>query len=56
MRPGALLLIAAAQRPDMVKRFLRGGWTGFYLAAAKEGHLAAGDPSSWCRPIRPPSE
>ncbi len=31
------------QRPDMVKRFLRGGRTGFYLAVLQEGHLAAGD-------------
>jgi MOSC domain-containing protein YiiM len=32
------------QRPDMVKRFLRSGRTGFYLAVRKEGHLEAGDP------------
>jgi MOSC domain-containing protein YiiM len=32
------------QRPDMVKRFLRSGRTGFYLAVRKEGQLAAGDP------------
>jgi len=31
------------QRPDMVKRFLRSGRTGFYLAVVKEGHLGAGD-------------
>src|SRR3954453_15150941 len=31
------------QRPDMVKRFLRSGRTGFYLAVLKEGELAAGD-------------
>lgn len=31
------------QRPDMVKRFLRSGRTGFYLAVIKEGKLAAGD-------------
>lgn len=31
------------QRPDMVKRFLRSGRTGFYLAVLTEGHLAAGD-------------
>jgi MOSC domain-containing protein YiiM len=37
-------LNARFQRPDMVKRFLRSGRTGFYLAVAKEGHLAAGDP------------
>jgi MOSC domain-containing protein YiiM len=28
---------------DMVKRFLRSGRTGFYLAVLKEGHLQAGD-------------
>jgi MOSC domain-containing protein YiiM len=32
------------QRPDMVKRFLRGRRTGFYLAVQREGVLAAGDP------------
>jgi len=31
------------QRPDMVKRFLRSGRTGFYLAVIKEGELTAGD-------------
>ncbi len=31
------------QRPDMVKRLLRSGRTGFYLAVIKEGKLAAGD-------------
>ncbi|HKP49525.1 MAG TPA: MOSC domain-containing protein, partial [Gemmatimonadales bacterium] len=31
------------QRPDMVRRFLRSGRTGFYLAVIKEGELAAGD-------------
>ena len=31
------------QRPDMVKRFLRGGRTGFYLSVSKEGYLTAGD-------------
>ena len=30
-------------RPDMVKRFLHSGRTGWYLAVVKEGHLAAGD-------------
>jgi MOSC domain-containing protein YiiM len=30
-------------RPDIVKRFLRSGRTGFYLAVAREGDLAAGD-------------
>ncbi len=30
-------------RPDMVKRFLESGRTGFYLAVAKEGEVAAGD-------------
>ncbi len=28
-------------RPDMVKRFLHSGRTGFYLAVAKEGEVAA---------------
>ena len=31
------------QRPDMAKRFLRSGRTGFYLAVVKEGHVAAAD-------------
>lgn len=31
------------QRPDMVKRFLRSGRTGFYLAVVKEGNVGAGD-------------
>jgi MOSC domain-containing protein YiiM len=31
------------QRPDMVKRFLRSGRTGFYLAVVTEGQLSAGD-------------
>jgi MOSC domain-containing protein YiiM len=31
------------QRPDMVKRFLQSGRTGFYLSVQEEGHLAAGD-------------
>jgi MOSC domain-containing protein YiiM len=30
-------------RPDMEKRFLRGGRTGFYLSVAREGELKAGD-------------
>jgi MOSC domain-containing protein YiiM len=30
-------------RPDMVKRFLRGGRTGFYLSVLHEGRVAAGD-------------
>src|SRR5258708_18316790 len=30
-------------RPDMVKRFLRGGRTGFYLAVTREGEVGAGD-------------
>ena len=30
-------------RPDMVKRFLRSGRTGFYLAVIQEGDLGAGD-------------
>lgn len=31
-------------RPDMVKRFLRSGRSGFYLAVLREGDIAAGDP------------
>src|SRR3990170_2713557 len=31
-------------RADMVKRFLRSGRTGFYLAVLREGDLGAGDP------------
>lgn len=31
-------------RPDMVKRFLRSGRTGFYLAVLQGGDVAAGDP------------
>jgi MOSC domain-containing protein YiiM len=30
-------------RPDMVKRFLRSGRTGFYLAVLQEGEIGAGD-------------
>ncbi|HEX7677370.1 MAG TPA: MOSC domain-containing protein [Thermoanaerobaculia bacterium] len=30
-------------RPDMVKRFLRSGRTGFYLAVTGEGEVSAGD-------------
>jgi MOSC domain-containing protein YiiM len=30
-------------RPDMVKRFLQSGRTGFYFAVLKEGDVAAGD-------------
>jgi MOSC domain-containing protein YiiM len=29
-------------RPDMVKRFLHSGRTGFYLSVRREGHVAAG--------------
>lgn len=31
-------------RVDMVKRFLKGGRTGFYLAVSREGAVASGDP------------
>jgi MOSC domain-containing protein YiiM len=31
-------------RPDMVKRFLHSGRTGFYLSVAQEGDVNAGDP------------
>lgn len=30
-------------RPDMVKRFLKSGRTGFYLAVLEEGEIGAGD-------------
>jgi len=30
-------------RPDLVKRFLRSGRTGFYLAVSQEGNIGAGD-------------
>jgi MOSC domain-containing protein YiiM len=30
-------------RPDMVKRFLKSGRTGFYLAVLQEGEIGAGD-------------
>jgi MOSC domain-containing protein YiiM len=30
-------------RPDMVKRFLRSGRTGFYLAVTREGEVTTGD-------------
>ena len=30
-------------RPDIVKRFLRSGRTGFYLAVAREGEVTGGD-------------
>jgi len=30
-------------RPDMVKRFLRSGRTGFYLAVLREGDIGVGD-------------
>jgi MOSC domain-containing protein YiiM len=32
------------QRPNMVKRFMRSGRSGFYYAVLKEGHVGAGDP------------
>jgi MOSC domain-containing protein YiiM len=31
-------------RPDMVKRFLHSGRSGFYLSVAQEGEIEAGDP------------
>ena len=30
-------------RPDMIKRFLKSGRTGFYLAVTREGEVTAGD-------------
>jgi MOSC domain-containing protein YiiM len=32
------------QRDDILKRFLKSGFTGFYLAVLEEGEVAAGDP------------
>jgi MOSC domain-containing protein YiiM len=34
---------SAFGRPDMVKRFLRSGRTGFYFAVIREGEVMAGD-------------
>ena len=34
-------------RPDMVKRFQRGGRNGFYLAVLQEGEVTAGDSFEW---------
>jgi MOSC domain-containing protein YiiM len=34
-------------RPDMVKRFLRSGRNGFYLAVVQEGEATAGDSIEW---------
>ncbi len=31
-------------RPDILKRFLQSGRTGFYFAVAREGEVGAGDP------------
>jgi MOSC domain-containing protein YiiM len=31
-------------RPDMVKKFMKSGRTGFYLAVGREGEVTAGDP------------
>ncbi len=31
-------------RPDIIKRFLKSGRTGFYLSVAREGEVGAGDP------------
>ena len=36
-------LVIRFNRPDMVKRFLESGRTGFYCAVLKEGKVAAGD-------------
>lgn len=35
------------ERPDMVKRFLRSGRPGFYLAVLQEGEISAGDTIDW---------
>ncbi|HEX9726521.1 MAG TPA: MOSC domain-containing protein [Vicinamibacteria bacterium] len=34
-------------REDMVRRFLKSGRTGFYLAVIQEGEIAAGDAIEW---------
>ena len=34
-------------RPEIVKRFLQSGKTGFYLAVLKEGQVTAGDSLEW---------
>ena len=34
-------------RPEIVKRFLRSGRTGFYLAVLKEGRVTTGDSMEW---------
>src|SRR5207245_4471672 len=36
-------------RDDMVKRFLRSGRTGFYLAVLREGEVVRGDPIEFTR-------
>jgi MOSC domain-containing protein YiiM len=30
-------------RPDMIRRFLKSGRSGFYLSVAQEGEVSAGD-------------
>ena len=32
------------QRPDILKRFVQSGRSGFYLSVTREGEIAAGDP------------
>ena len=41
-------------RPDMIKRFLKSGRTGFYLAVVEEGVVTAGDAIEWL-PTKKPS-
>jgi MOSC domain-containing protein YiiM len=41
-------------RPDMIKRFLKSGRTGFYLAVVREGVITAGDAIEWL-PTKEPS-
>jgi len=41
-------------RSDMVKRFLKSGRTGFYLAVIQEGQITAGDAIEWL-PTEEPS-
>src|SRR3954468_4963588 len=41
------------QRPDMVKRFLQSGRSGFYLSVQKEGAVAPGDSIEWTQTDAP---
>jgi MOSC domain-containing protein YiiM len=41
-------------RPDIIKRFLKSGRSGFYLAVIEEGEITAGDAIEWI-PTKEPS-